>query len=151
MTTRHDSSPPNGFSIALSPQHAHEPGLRIAPGLEHPLATCHCGAVCIALASPPSEITACNCSLCASYGALWAYYTAEDILVAAGGHTETYACNGQRVDFHRCKVCGCLTHWVPRDPRRGRRGINARLLPRQWLEHARLRRRDGANGGEYLD
>lgn len=118
---------------------------------EQPVASCHCGAVSIALTAYPSVVTECNCSLCRSYGVVWAYYTADNVSVPADAQTDSYACNGQNVDFHRCSSCGCTTHWVPRDARRNRRGINARLLPREQLEKARLRHRDGANTGEYLD
>ena len=44
------------------------------------LATCHCGSVALWLAAWPTEVTECNCSLCRSYGAIWAYYPAKDIL-----------------------------------------------------------------------
>jgi hypothetical protein len=116
------------------------------------LATCHCGAVTISLAARPTEITECNCSLCKSYGVLWAYYYTDDIVVTPNPPpTETYAWNGKNVDFHRCKNCGCVTHWTPRNPKRDRRGINARLLPSDVLAAARLRHRDGAFTGKYLD
>jgi hypothetical protein len=116
------------------------------------LATCHCGAVTISLAARPTEITECNCSLCKSYGVLWAYYYTDDIVVAPNPPpTDTYAWNGKNVDFHRCKNCGCVTHWTPRNTKRDRRGINARLLPSDVLAAARLRHRDGAVTGKYLD
>jgi hypothetical protein len=106
------------------------------------LATCHCGAVTISLAIPPTVVTECNCSLCKSYGVLWAYYSPP---------TDTYAWNDKNVDFHRCKNCGCVTHWTPRNPTRDRRGINARLLPPEVFAAAKLRHRDGAVTGKYLD
>jgi len=115
-------------------------------------ATCHCGAVTISLAAYPSEVTDCNCSLCRSYGVLWAYFSASDILsLPDASLTDAYTWNGRHVDFHRCCVCGCVTHWLPRDPGRDRRGINARLFPASVLSAARVRNRDGAGTGEYLD
>jgi hypothetical protein len=124
----------------------------IKPGTDEKLAKCHCGAVSISLAAYPTEITECNCSLCRSYGVLWAYYSVRDILsMPDPALTDRYAWNGRHVDFHRCRNCGCVTHWVPRNSKRERRGINARLLPASALDAARLRRRDGANTGEYLD
>ncbi len=40
---------------------------------------------------------------------------------------------------------------LPRDPGRDRRGINARLFPASVLGAARVRHRDGAGTGKYLD
>lgn len=113
--------------------------------------SCHCGAVVISLAADPTEVTDCNCSLCRSYGVLWAYYPADDVSVSPEAPTDTYAWNGRHVDFHRCHSCGCVTHWTPRDDGRDRRGVNARLLPPDRLSRARVRHRDGAGTGKYLD
>ena len=35
--------------------------------------TCHCGAIEWQLDYDPGPITACNCTVCRRYGALWAY------------------------------------------------------------------------------
>jgi hypothetical protein len=126
--------------------------MKNSPTTTSTVATCHCGAITISLATRPTEVTECNCSLCKSYGVLWAYYSAEDVVVSPNPPpTETYAWNGRNVDFHRCKNCGCVTHWTPRNPNRDRRGINARLLPPEVLAAAKLRHRDGAVTGKYLD
>ncbi len=115
------------------------------------LATCHCGAVEMGVARAPTEVTDCNCSLCRRYGVLWAYYDAPDLTLPDETLTERYAWNGRHVDFHRCRTCGCVTHWFPRAAGRARRAINARLLPVEVLAAARLRHRDGAGSGAYLD
>lgn len=115
------------------------------------VATCHCGAVTIALAADPAEVIDCNCSLCRRYGVLWAYYPASEIAVSPDAETDTYAWNGRHVDFHRCRNCGCVTHWTPRDDGRDKRGINARLLQPEKLGKIRVRHLDGANTGKYLD
>lgn len=116
------------------------------------IAACHCGAVQIEVSHYPAEVTDCNCSLCHKSGVLWAYYPATEVLsLPDPGLTDTYAWNGRHVDFHRCGHCGCFTHWIPRDPARARRGINARLFPPTALATARVRRRDGANTGKYMD
>lgn len=123
-----------------------------APATGEKLATCHCGAVTLSLAAWPTEVTECNCSLCRSYGVIWAYCSASEILKLPDPLlTDTYSWNGRNVDFHRCRDCGCVTHWLPRKSGRTRRGINARLLPTCILEAARVRHRDGAGNGEYLD
>ncbi|WP_460971001.1 GFA family protein [Novilysobacter erysipheiresistens] len=124
---------------------------RRAPILKK-IASCHCGAVQIAVSDYPSEVTDCNCSLCHKSGVLWSYYSADAILsLPEPNLTDTYAWNGHHVDFHRCRTCGCVTHWIPRDLTRERRGINARLFPPSALAAARIRHRDGANTGKYLD
>ncbi len=114
-------------------------------------ATCHCGAVKIMLAEPPAEVTDCNCSLCRSYGIIWAYYDHEKVSVPDGIATDTYAWNGRNVDFHRCRVCGCVTHWVPRDASRKRCGVNANLMLPEVIATARVRHRDGVGSGKYID
>jgi hypothetical protein len=114
--------------------------------------TCHCRAISITLAKRPAEVTDCNCSLCQKYGVLWAYYAADDRVISPNPPaTDIYAWNGKHVDFHRCQNCGCVTHGMPRDLKRDRRGINARLLPPDVLAAAKLRHRDGAVTGKYLD
>lgn len=115
-------------------------------------ARCHCGKVVLRLAVPPAEVTECNCSLCHSYGVIWAYCDASELSVPEDPTlTHTYSWNGRNVDFHRCRSCGCVTHWMPRDMSRARRGLNARLLPRNVSAAARVRHRDGAGSGEYID
>lgn len=117
-----------------------------------PVASCHCGAVEIAFAAAPTEVTECNCSLCRRWGVPWVYGDADEFVVsAADDAADTYAWNGRHVDFHRCATCGCVTHWVPRDGGRSDRGVNARLLPPDILAAARVRHKDGADTGKYLD
>jgi hypothetical protein len=116
------------------------------------VATCHCGDVKIVLASAPSVVVECNCSLCRRYGVLWIYYDLADLGgLPAAGATDSYAWSGKHVDFHRCPNCGCVTHWAPRSAGRQTRGINARLLPPEILAAVRLRHKDGAGSGKYLD
>ncbi len=44
--------------------------------------SCHCGKASWTLKGDPGSITACNCTLCRRYGALWAYdYEGERITV----------------------------------------------------------------------
>jgi hypothetical protein len=122
------------------------------PNTNRTLATCHCGAVTVSLAATPLEVTECNCSLCRSYGVLWAYYPASEVIVSPDPPlTDTYAWNGCHVDFHHCRNCGCVTHWMQRDSTRDRRGINARLLSPEVLASAKIRHLDGAVTGKYLD
>ena len=117
-----------------------------------PIASCHCGAVNIVLPHAPSVVVECNCSLCRRYGVRWVYYDASELTgLPEPGTTDSYAWNGKHVDFHRCRTCGCVTHWAPRSASRITRGINARLLPEAVVAAARLRHKDGAGSGKYLD
>lgn len=93
-------------------------------------ASCHCGTVSIRLSSKPSEIFECNCSICRRLGVLWAYYHCDDVVFEKGERaTRVYAWSKKTLEFHRCSVCGCTTHWIAADPTfRERMGINARLI-----------------------
>ena len=53
------------------------------------MGSCHCGRAHWTLEGDPGSITACNCTLCRRYGALWAYdYEGERISVQ--GPTASY-------------------------------------------------------------
>ena len=113
------------------------------------VASCHCGAVRIRLPRP-AQVTRCNCSLCRRWGVLWAYVPIAE--VGFGPETpvtDTYAWNGRNVDFHRCRSCGCVTHWLPRREGRERMGVNARLLEPEVLAAAEVRLKDAAGTGLF--
>jgi hypothetical protein len=42
-----------------------------------------------------------------------------------------------------------VTHWLPRNPRRGRMGVNARLLDPEILAAAAVRYKDSAGTGRF--
>ncbi len=69
--------------------------------------TCHCGAASWRLDALPESVTACNCTICRRYGALWAYgFIGKD--VAISGQTTTYRrADGTQLQFHFCATCGC--------------------------------------------
>lgn len=70
---------------------------------------CHCGAVRWRLAALPESVTACSCTACRRYGALWAYgYDGEDIVVT--GETTAYQ-PATSLTFHFCSSCGGVSHW----------------------------------------
>ena len=90
--------------------------------------SCHCGAVEWQYESEPEGATACNCTVCRRYGALWIYaYEGEGIKVS--GKTQYYV-RGAAIEFHFCPVCGCIVSWrgrrVGEDGRR-RTAVNVRL------------------------
>jgi hypothetical protein len=114
-------------------------------------ASCHCGAVHLQVTAPPESLTECNCSICRRYGALWAYYSPQQVrIVPAAGATDTYAWGESTIEFHRCKRCGCVTHWAAVGEQGGKMGINARLMNPELLRPLRIRKLDGAVTGRYL-
>ena len=89
--------------------------------------SCHCGAVRIEVDTKPRQLTECNCSICRRYGTLWAYYRGSTARIT--GRTAFYARREKGIEFHRCRTCGCVTHWAWWKPGSAvRLGINARLL-----------------------
>jgi hypothetical protein len=114
-------------------------------------ASCHCGAVRLTMPLPPDNLTECNCSICRRYGALWAYYSPQDVKITANQDaTDIYMWGDRTLQFHRCKTCGCLTHWSKVDPKSDRMGINARLMDPTTVRSLRIRKLDGAVTFTYL-
>jgi hypothetical protein len=115
-------------------------------------ASCHCGAVRLVCEVAPAEVTDCNCSICRRYGVLWAYYSPGLVtLHPPDAVTDVYMWDDRSIRFHRCRTCGCLTHWSAVDASRDRMGVNARLMPLDVVAAARVRRLDGADTEQYLD
>lgn len=96
--------------------------------------SCHCGETRWTFEGDPGSITACNCTLCRRYGALWAYdYEGGRIRVI--GQTKTYARAGKQdaaLEIHFCPSCACVLCWrglgLEEDGRR-RMAVNLRLAP----------------------
>src|SRR5262245_51826641 len=57
----------------------------------------------------PDGATACNCTVCRRYGALWAYGE-EGEGIDVSGPTRSYA-RGRAIDFHFCATCGCIVFY----------------------------------------
>jgi hypothetical protein len=115
-------------------------------------ASCHCGTIHLYVETPPATVTDCNCSICRRYGVLWAYYSPRQVRVApAAGATDVYIWGDRKIEFHRCKACGCVTHWAPVDPTEDRMAVNARLMDLAVVAAARVRKLDGAGTEAYVD
>lgn len=73
--------------------------------------SCHCGAVHWTWTHPvlPEGATACNCTVCRRYGALW-IYDHEGVGIEVAGPTRAYV-RGKAVAFHFCPACGCVAFW----------------------------------------
>lgn len=90
--------------------------------------SCHCGAVRWVYDAPLQSATACNCTICRRYAALWAY-DFENGVIRITGETRTYT-RGKAIDFHFCPTCACVVSWRGRlveDDGRRRMAVNLRL------------------------
>ena len=106
---------------------------------------CHCGAVRWRLTGDPGTVTACNCTLCRRYGALWAY-DFEDGRIAVEGETRIYSWGDRDIAFHFCAACGCMAYW--RGLKRGEDGrrrmaVNLRLAEPDAVAAQPVRHFDG--------
>jgi len=73
--------------------------------------SCHCGSVRWRFEGAPKSATACNCSTCRRYGALWAYgFNGETFTVT--GETQTYVWNRKWLSFHFCAKCANVVAWI---------------------------------------
>ncbi|WP_421723285.1 GFA family protein [Bauldia sp.] len=93
--------------------------------------TCHCGDVRWALDSKPESVTACSCTICRRYGALWAYGHIDHDIQVSGPSKAYRRKDGGAIDFYFCPRCGCLTHYIATGPGEdGKRwtGVNLRML-----------------------
>jgi hypothetical protein len=115
--------------------------------------SCHCGAVRIEVAVTPQRLTSCNCSICSRYGALWAYYTRQQVRVrCAPDAASAYLWGDREIEFWHCKTCGCITHWESIDKDAASRiAVNARILPPGEIAAIPVRKFDGASTWKYLE
>jgi hypothetical protein len=112
-------------------------------------ASCHCGAVKLTVPHAPTDVTDCNCTICRRYGTLWAYYSRKQVSIA--GPTDAYLRGEKKLEFHRCKACGCVMYWSPVDRARDRMGVNTRMMEPAAISGARVRRLDGFDTWKFLD
>ena len=113
---------------------------------------CHCGAVAFEILEQPEILTACNCSICRRYGALWAHAALDQItIIADPGATRAYIWGDKMLAFHSCKTCGCITHWENLQPDPEHMAVNFRMCEPDLLQGVRVRQFDGADTWEYLD
>ena len=114
---------------------------------------CHCGAVRWTLQASPQSVTACNCTICRRYGALWAYGI-MDVDIVTTGQTGIYRrSDSGDIDFHFCAACGCLTHYVgSTGDQDGRRvaAVNVRMADLAEIETLPIRHFDGDDTFEAL-
>ncbi|UIP28771.1 GFA family protein [Photobacterium sp. TLY01] len=114
---------------------------------------CHCGNVRLTIARLTETATRCNCSLCHRYGALWGYLTESEVAVQVGeSGTEYYEHGDKCIHFHRCKRCGCVTHYSSA-PASGsdRLAVNYSMFSAREIRPIRIRLFDGADTWQFID
>lgn len=116
---------------------------------------CHCGEAGWTLAGDPGPVTACNCTLCRRYGALWAY-DFEHGRIALLGPTRAYTRIGKRdpaLEIRFCPACGCVVCWrglrLEADGRR-RIAVNVRLAEPEAVAHLPIDHFDGLDSFDDL-
>jgi hypothetical protein len=113
--------------------------------------TCLCGAVRWQFRGLPESATACNCTACRRYGALWAYdHEGEGIQVS--GPTQAHV-RGKALGFHFCPRCGCMAYWrglATDDAGRRRIAVNLRLTEPAAIAHLPIDHFDGLDSWDDL-
>jgi hypothetical protein len=102
---------------------------------------CHCGGVRWSFEGVPDSVTACSCTICRRYGALWAY-DFDNVGIKVAGATTVYAWLG----FHFCARCACVAYWRQTQPGKdGRRrmAVNVRLAEPDRVAALAIQRHDG--------
>lgn len=109
-----------------------------------PTASCHCGSIRIKVDASPIYLNQCHCSVCRRYGTLWGYYRPDQVrLLSTPGATETYSWGDRNLEFHRCRACGCVTHWKSTDGDASRMAISGRLLDPADIAEVPVRQSEG--------
>ena len=108
---------------------------------------CHCGNISLHVTEMPREVSRCNCSICRRYAALWAYYVPGDVVITYQKTVKTfYSWGDQDIEYHRCHICGCVTHYVTTEHCPIQRiALNARMTEPAALEGIATREVDGAS------
>ncbi len=113
---------------------------------------CHCGRIRVEIPHLPETVTSCNCSLCYRIGALWGYYTLDEVAIHLNGEVLRYMWGDRMMKIHSCAHCGSTTHYTAIDESpRARVAVNMRMGPRERVEAIPVKRFDGADSWQFLD
>lgn len=115
---------------------------------------CHCGNVHFEIARSPKTLTECNCSICNRYGSRWAYFKPKEINFTIKIPTQTYRWGDEKIDFHHCPNCGCLTHYTATEKGKAeidRMAVNTRMCPSEQTLGIQIRHFDGADTWTFFD
>ena len=110
---------------------------------------CLCGGVTIETETKPDFVHDCNCSLCTKSGALWGYFSPDQVDIA--GVTKGFKRadkNPASVEVFSCLNCGATTHFAFSDEIVVERtsmmvGVNVRLADPADLAGVEVRFPDG--------
>ena len=93
-------------------------------------------------------MTACNCTLCRRYGALWAY-DFENGRIQVAGPTSSYTRPGKAdpaLEIRFCPTCACVLYWrgLREESDGGQRvAVNVRLAPPELVAALAIDHFDG--------
>ncbi|MGF1788629.1 aldehyde-activating protein [Photobacterium swingsii] len=108
--------------------------------------TCHCKNVVLKLEFIPNEVGECNCSICRRYATVWSYFTPEQVLINYEEPTVFYCWGDQEVEFHRCDLCGCVTHYITTEKcSESILAVNMRMADASTLSTIPVRKINGAS------
>ncbi|KAK0642861.1 glutathione-dependent formaldehyde-activating enzyme [Cercophora newfieldiana] len=74
--------------------------------------SCHCGAVTLALKSPPldkdypGKVVDCNCSICGRNAYVWTYPSADQVVIQGTENLGSYVFGTKKAAKKFCKTCG---------------------------------------------
>ena len=92
----------------------------------------------------------CNCTLCRRYGALWGYFEPGTVSYVSGAdHTDTYQWDSRMLAFHRCRDCGCLTHFEVLQDEPFIYGVNMRMVPTLDPSTVEIRQKNNGHTGFF--
>lgn len=115
--------------------------------------SCHCGNIKLNINELPSSVTSCNCSICNRIGALWAYYNLDQVkIVCEDGASMRYLWGEKTMEYHRCAICGCTTHYTTTENDGNRLiAVNFRMAHDIDIGAIPVRVFDGKTSWRYLD
>jgi hypothetical protein len=106
---------------------------------------CHCGSVRWRFKGRLESVTACNCTVCRRYAALWAYGF-EDEGIKVSGAVTAYVWGDKTLGFHFCPTCGCVAYWralQTREDGSRRIAVNVRLAEAEAVAALPIHHFDG--------
>ena len=117
--------------------------------------SCHCGGLKWTLEGDPGSITACNCTLCSRYGALWAYDFENERIHVSGAHGAYRRADIEKpaLEILFCPTCAGVAAWrgLQTDPDGRRRiAVNVRLAPAEAVEALPIDHFEGLKAFEDL-